>query len=245
MSVSSFNFIVDPSSVDLSYKDGKFRGYIEGSDSGEALMGVGVKEFPQELYIPRSDWDDWIRENDKHECWPENYSSRFTNQSPTSECVYHCRTQCFETTYNQMVGMEYCVWTSPLHGYRHDKGPNGERGGAMVNESLKHAMSVGLLPEFDGAPWMGGNNGQLARFKHTMHQTGGTGRKPPGISLFLRRSGFRTLTRTCLRFSAVAPSAMAAAVIAFPTFASSKTQAVDTCRATKTVTTYSATTLSE
>lgn len=172
--MNSFNFIIND--VDLSYNDGKFRGYIEGSDSGEALMGVGVKEFPQELYIPRVDWDDWIRENDKYECWPENYSSHFTNQSPTSECVYHCRTQCFETTYNQMVGMEYCVWTSPLHGYRHDKGPNGERGGAMVNESLKHAMSVGLLPEFDGAAWMGGNNGQHKRFKHTMHQTGGIGK---------------------------------------------------------------------
>jgi hypothetical protein len=40
--VNSFNFIVDPNDLDLSYSDGKFRGYIAGSDSGEALMGVGV-----------------------------------------------------------------------------------------------------------------------------------------------------------------------------------------------------------
>lgn len=170
--MDSFNFIVSPNDIDLSFTD-KFRGYIAGSDSGEALMGVGVKEFPQELYIPRKDWDDWIRENDKHECWPENYSSHFTHQGNSSECVYHCRTQCFETTYNQMVGMEYCVWTSPLAGYRHDKGPNGQSGGAMVNESLRHAMSVGLLPEHDGPEWLGGKGGQAKRFKHTVNQTAG------------------------------------------------------------------------
>jgi hypothetical protein len=174
--VNSFNFIVNPNDLDLSYNDGTLRGYIAGSDSEEAMRGVGVKEFPQELYVPRKDWDDWIRENDKHECWPENYSSRFTNQNPTHECVYHCRTQCFETTYNQIVGMEHCVWTSPLAGYFHDKGPRGQWGGANVNESLNHAMSVGLLPECDGPEWLGGNNGQAKRFKHTMIQTSGTGK---------------------------------------------------------------------
>ena len=171
--MNSFDFVVDKNNLDLTFNDGIFRGYVEGSDSGEALMGVGVKEFPQELYIPESDWDDWIRENDKHECWPENYSSRFTHQGNSHECVYHCRTQCFETTYNQMVGMEHCVWTSPLAGYRHDKGPNGQIGGANVEESLKHAMSVGMLPEHDGPEWLGGKGGQVKHFKHTVNQTAG------------------------------------------------------------------------
>jgi hypothetical protein len=156
--VNSFNFIVDPNDLDLSYNDGTFRGYIAGSDSEEAMRGVGVKEFPQEMYVPRKDWDDWIRENDKH------------------ECVYHCRTQCFETTYNQIVGMEHCVWTSPLAGYFYDKGPRGQWGGANVNESLNHAMSVGMLPECDGPEWLGSNNGQTKLFKHTMIQTSGTGK---------------------------------------------------------------------
>lgn len=175
MTNSFLNYVFKPGELDHSYNDGVFRGYVEGSDSEEALMGVGVIEFPQSLYIPRSEWDDWIRENDKHECWPENYSSRFTDQSPTHECVYHCRTQCFETTYNQAVGMAHAVWTSPLAGYRYDKGPNGQWGGSNVNESLKHAMSVGLLPEFDGPEWLGGKNGQIAHFKHCMQQTAGKG----------------------------------------------------------------------
>ena len=174
--MNSFGVVVNPNEVDVSFDDGIFRGMIEGSDSQEALMGIGMKEFPTELYIPESEWDDRIREMDKHESWPENYSVRFTNQSPTHECVYHCRTQCFESTYNRQIGRKFAMRFSPLAGYFGDKGPNGQWGGANVNRSLNLAMSDGMLPEYDGEEWMGGNLGQMARFKHTCHLTSGTGK---------------------------------------------------------------------
>lgn len=147
-------------------------GMIAGSDSRDELYGAGVKDFPAELRIPRSEWDDWLRMDEKYKSSPEHFSARFTHQGNSHECVCHAATQLFECAYNRQVGIASAVYFSPLALYT--RLTNGRQwGGSNVGHALREMMSRGMIPEHDGPEWLGGKNGQTQRFRHTVHQTSG------------------------------------------------------------------------
>lgn len=165
---SNLNVSVDPKLIDCDFEfDGLLDQSME-SEEREILM-AGATEFPTRYLIDRSEWDDRIREHEKFKSSADFFSSRFTWQMNSHECVCHAATQLFETTYNRQVGNKQVVWFSPLALYTRLTG--GRRwGGSNVQHSLRVMMSEGMLPEHSGPK---GPKTQKKCFKHTVHNTSG------------------------------------------------------------------------
>ncbi len=181
---------IDPALIDVGpaqseMTDG-FAGYVDdGGDTADAMRdccGAAARDFPESLWIEPKDWADKARENDKNKTWPINFIGRYTNQTPSHECVYHSLTRGMEAARNRHRGIIFPegpkknfryeesakfgeVWLSPLSGY--GRVNPSQWGGANVRESLEVATKYGLLPdkiqprEYD--------------FKHALQGTSGRG----------------------------------------------------------------------
>jgi hypothetical protein len=168
--VSSYLGIdIDSRLVDVTFT---FDGMAPQPDFESELMASGATNFPDGLRIPRSDWDDWIREAEKYKAFPIDHSGRFTHQGNSHECVCHAATQLFECAYNRQVGLDKAVYFSPLALYTRITGGR-QWGGSVVTQGFREMMNGGMLPEHDGPDWLGGKGGQSERFKATVHQTSG------------------------------------------------------------------------
>jgi hypothetical protein len=153
--------------VDTGYND-----EISKEDSIDNFAAAGFVDFPDHLWIEPKDWEDYAAQNDKYQTWARDYSNRFTNQSPTTECTCHCLLQCAESTYNKQRGgiTKNAVWFSALGVYE-EADPSG-RSGASVVGVLKIAMRRGMVPEYDGPD---GPGTQKAKYKFTRSGTRGKG----------------------------------------------------------------------
>jgi hypothetical protein len=185
--MSSLNVQVAPELIDVTHT---FDGMKPGGYSESELFSAGAKPFPDKLRIPRSDWDDWINENDKHKSAAIDFSARFTHQGNSHECVCHASVQSFEIAYNrQFAGTKYAVFFSPLSLYTRITGGR-QWGGSNVMDALSELMARGVLPEHDGPEWLGGKGGQAKRFKHTVHQTSGRSEDHWATKGWIRESQF-------------------------------------------------------
>lgn len=168
--MSSLNVQVNPALIDIPHS---FDGMLGVGYSESELFAAGATPFPDWMRIPRSDWDDWINENDKHESAALDFSARHTHQGQSHECVCHASVQAFEMVYNAQVGgIHRAFYGSPLALYTLITGGR-QFGGSNVMDALRMMMSRGILPEHDGPEWLGGKGGQAKFFKHTVHQTSG------------------------------------------------------------------------
>jgi len=168
----SLNITFDDKLLDYVHKvDTGYTGF-EKEDTTENFAAAGFVDFPDQYWIEPKDWEDKARENDKYGTWPEDYSNRFTNQSPTHECTCHCLVQCCEIAWNkQRQSKVDAVWFSALGGTYEEANPR-IRGGASVRGVLKIAMRRGMVPEHDGPA---GKGTQAAKFKFTRAGTMGKG----------------------------------------------------------------------
>jgi len=157
----------------------------QAGDTRDVLMqaaGAASREFPKELWIEPKDWPAKAKENDENHTWPINHIDRYTNQSPSHECVYHSLTRGMECTRNRQRGLIFAdgpkkgfryeqsakmgvVWMSPLSGYAEVQ--PGQWGGADVRSSLELATRRGLLPDKIQPADYG--------FKHQLQGTSGQG----------------------------------------------------------------------
>lgn len=168
--MSSLDLQIDPAIIDVAFQpDGmNADGYSEFD-----LCAAGAVNFPDSLVIPRSEWDHWISENDKHKSSGFDYSARWTHQGNSHECVSHASIQSFEIAYNrQFAGLKYAFYGSPVALYTRITGGR-QWGGSNVNDALREMMARGVIPEHDGPDWLGGKGGQAKRFKATVQQTAG------------------------------------------------------------------------
>lgn len=150
--------------------DTGYRGF-DTEDTVETFSAAGVIDFPDSYWIDPKDWEDKARENDKYGTWAEDYSNRFTNQSPTHECTCMALLQCCEIAWNRQRGSkDDAVWFSALGTYE-EANPR-IRGGASVRGVLKLAMARGMVPEHDGPA---GPGTQQSKFKFTRCGTMGKG----------------------------------------------------------------------
>lgn len=158
--------MIDPKLIDVEFK---FDGLTYDAPEDQ-LLAAGAKQFPRELLIDRSEWDDRIAELDKTKQWAENYSGRFTAQNNSHECVAHASCQSAMVAFNrQYNGMGHDVWFSPLALYTRVTG--GRRwGGSNVIDSMYEMIENGLIPDHDGPA---GKNTQAKKFEHTLHETSG------------------------------------------------------------------------
>lgn len=168
--MSSLNLNIPPALIDAHFPfDGML---MEGYDE-YSLYAAGAVNFPDKLRVPRGEWDDRIAQQDKDKSSALDYSSRYTHQGGSHECVCHAATQSFEICYNrQFVGAKYAVYFSPVALYTRITGGR-QMGGSNVNDSLRELISRGSIPEHDGPEWLGGKGGQAKRFKATVHQSSG------------------------------------------------------------------------
>ena len=81
--------MIDPKLIDIDFKFDGLSGDILEQD----LLYAGAKSFPDKFLVDRSEWDDRIRENDKHKSSADYFSGRFTHQSNSHECVCHAAHQ--------------------------------------------------------------------------------------------------------------------------------------------------------
>jgi hypothetical protein len=168
--MSSLDVFINPALIDITHQ---YDGMNPEGYSEDELFAAGATRFPDYLRIPRKDWDEWINNNDKNRTAPINYSARYTHQGNSHECVCHATTQSFEIAYNrQFASTKYAVYGSPLALYTRITGGR-QWGGSNVMDALREMMANGMIPEYDGAEWMGGKLGQYKHFKHTVHQTSG------------------------------------------------------------------------
>lgn len=158
--------MIDPKLVDVEFEFDGLSSDIKEDD----LVYAGAKRLPSEFYVDRSEWDDRIREHEKHKSSADFFSGRFTHQANSHECVCHAAQQAFMTAYNrQLGGLEHDVWFSPLALYTRITG--GRRwGGSSVIDSMYEMVERGMIPDHDGPA---GNLSQVDKFKHTLHQTSG------------------------------------------------------------------------
>lgn len=165
----ALNIIVPDALVDVQHvNDGMLPdGYDEDS-----LCAGGATRFPDKFRVPRSEWDDRIRDLEKNNASAIDFSARYTHQGNSHECVSHASVQCFEIMYNRQLGLNHAVYFSPVALYTRITGGR-QWGGSVVMDALREAMNVGMIPEHDGPDWLGGKNGQYQRFKATVHQTSG------------------------------------------------------------------------
>lgn len=161
-------------------------GYVDdGGDTPDALRaccGEAARDMPDSLRVDPKDWADKARENDKNGTWPINYIDRYTNQSPSHECVFHSLTRAMEGARNRQRGIIfrdgpkkgfrypessgfYIVWFSPLSGYSPEN--PGQWGGSNVRRSIERACRDGLLPDLIQP--------HDYKFKHALQGTSGKG----------------------------------------------------------------------
>lgn len=184
--MSSLDVQINPALIDVSFT---FDGMTDAGYSESDLCGAGAIPFPDNLLIPRSDWDEWINQNDQNKSAAIDYSARFTHQGSSHECVCHAATQSFEIAYNRQLGIKHAVYFSPVALYTRITGGR-QMGGSNVNDSLRELMNRGALPEHDGPEWLGGKGGQAKRFKVTVHQTAGRSEDHWPTKGWIRESGF-------------------------------------------------------
>ena len=124
--------MIDPKLIDVDFE---FDGLTYDAPEDQ-LLAAGAKQFPRELLIDRSEWDDRIAELDKTKQWAEDYSGRYTAQANSHECVAHASCQSAMVAWNrQYNSMEHDVWFSPLALYT--RVTNGRRwGGSNVIDSM-------------------------------------------------------------------------------------------------------------
>jgi len=158
--------MIDPKQIDVEFS---FDGMQEVPPDDE-MLHAGLKYLPDSFYIPRSEWDDRIREHEKNKSSADYFSGRFTHQGNSHECVCHAAQQLFMTAYNrQFNGLGHDVWFSPLALYTRITG--GRRwGGSNVRDSCEEMIARGMLPDHDGPA---GDNAQTKIYEHTLHQTSG------------------------------------------------------------------------
>ena len=92
--------MIDSKLIDVEFE---FDG-LSADIKEEDLLYAGAKRLPSEFYIDRSEWDDRIREHEKHKSSADFFSGRFTNQANSHECVCHAAQQAFMTAYNRQLG---------------------------------------------------------------------------------------------------------------------------------------------
>lgn len=165
--MSNLDLLIPDDQIDVQFQFDGARG--DWHDEYEWLDS-GAQEFPSWARIDRSEWDDRIREHEKHQSSADYYSDRFTHQGNSHECVCHAASQVFLVAWNrQFGGTKYSVWPSPVHLYTRLTG--GRRwGGSNVHHSLRVMIAEGVVPEHDGPA---GDNAQYERFQYTCHQTSG------------------------------------------------------------------------
>jgi len=179
---------LDPSLVDVKLPD--HDGYPDDLAAGDTrdvlwdVCGSASRAFPKALWIEPKDWNDKVRDNDKYKTHPRNYRDRFTNQSPSHECVWHSEIAGMEACWNRQRGIIYpegakrdfryeesaqfdSVWFSPLSGYS-EANPR-QWGGSSVRGSLEIGVRRGVLPDK--------TQPREYNFKHTLHGTTGKGGK--------------------------------------------------------------------
>lgn len=180
--------LIDTPSPEIALSPDGHPGYtpeMEAEDTTDAIKdccGSAVRDFPESMWIEPSRWEEASRENDANKTWPINYISRYTNQNPSHECVYHSLTRGMESCRNRMRGIIFPdgpkktfryeeskwsgdVWLSPLSGYSEVQ-PR-QWGGANVRQSVELCVRRGLLP--DKIQPHGHS------FKHTLQGTSGQG----------------------------------------------------------------------
>lgn len=184
---SSLNVHVPHTLIDVPHSfDGL---WPEGASEGD-LFAAGAIRFPDNLRIPRSDWDDWIAQNDANKSAAIDYSARQTHQGNSHECVCHASIQSFEIAYNrQFAGTKYAFYGAPLALYTLITGGR-QYGGSNVMSAVEAMMQRGILPEHDGPEWLGGKGGQAKRFKATVHQTSGRSEDHWATKGWIRESQF-------------------------------------------------------
>lgn len=168
--MSSLDVQIHPSLIDVQFMpDGmNAEGYNESD-----LCAAGAVNFPSDLLIPKSEWDNWIAKNDANKSSGWDFSARQTHQGNSHECVAHAATQSFEIAYNrQFASIKYAFYGSPVATYTRITGGR-QWGGSNVNDALREMMARGVLPEHDGPEWLGGKGGQAKRFNVTIQQTAG------------------------------------------------------------------------
>ena len=144
---------------------------VAAEDTSENYAAAGYADFPDKYWIEPGDWEDAARQCDKYKTWPDDYSNRFTNQSPTHECTCHSLLQCCEIAWNRQRGSkEDAVWFSAIGVYA-EANPR-IRGGASMRGVLNIAMRRGMVPEHDGPD---GPGTQKVKFKWTVPGTAGRG----------------------------------------------------------------------
>lgn len=184
---SSFDLQIDPKLIDVEHD---FDGMQSAGYSESDLFAAGAEPFPDYLRIPRTDYDDWINEHDKHKSAAIDFSARQTHQGGSHECVCHASIQLFEVAYNgQLGGIKYAFFGSPLALYTRITGGR-QMGGSNVMDAVREMMARGVLPEHDGPEWLGGKGGQAKRFKHTVHQTSGRSEEHWPTKGWIRESQF-------------------------------------------------------
>lgn len=177
---------VDPALIDQPpEEESGYPAELAAGDTRDVLWDVcgdTSRAFPDKLWIEPKDWEDRARENDKHKTWPRNYSDRFTNQSPSHECVWHSETRGIESCRNRQRAIIFgdgpikhgrhpesatsgSVWLSPLSGYS-EANPR-QYGGSSVRGSMGISIRRGVLPDKIQPRDYG--------FKHTLHGTTGKG----------------------------------------------------------------------
>lgn len=159
---------------------------FEHLDTVDTLRAAGARDFPESWWIDPSDWADAARDNDKYHTWPEDYSNRFTHQSPTHECTCHSATQGFEIAWNAgRAGKGSPVFVSQLSVYA-EANPR-QWGGANIQQVLSIIQERGFLPEYAGP---NGIDEQKRLFKHTLPGTCGKGNSMNSHGNWVRLSDF-------------------------------------------------------
>lgn len=178
--------LIDTPSPEIALSPDGHPGYVDdGGDTRDVMWdmcGAASREFPMSLWIEPKDWADKARDNDKYKTWPINWIDRYTNQTPSHECVYHSLTRSMEGCRNRQRGINFpdgpkkdfrysessesgSVWLSPLSGY--NEAQPRQWGGSNVRGSVELACRRGLLPDKIQPHDYG--------FKHTLHGTTGKG----------------------------------------------------------------------
>jgi hypothetical protein len=177
---------IDPNLIDVVLPS--HDGYPEELAAGDTrdvlfdVCGSASRSFPKALWIEPANWADKVRENDKYKTHPRNYRDRFTNQTPSHECVWHSEVAGMEACWNRQRGVIYpdgakkdfryeesdefsSVWFSPLSGY--SEAQPRQWGGTTVRGSLEIGVRRGVLPDKIQPRDYG--------FKHSLHGTTGKG----------------------------------------------------------------------
>ena len=175
---------INPALLDVVLPPSGYPDHLAAEDTRDALMdvcGAASREFPADLWIEPSLWEEKAKENDANHAWAMNYIDRFTNQNPTHECTCHSLRANAEAARNRQRGIIYpdgpkkdfryeesqrgSVWLSPLSIYA-EANPR-KMGGANVRQVLEIAAKRGFLPDKIQPHDYG--------FKHAINGTSGQG----------------------------------------------------------------------